>query len=307
MEKRFIVLTLKELKQRFYKYKIKENNMNKTKILTSILLGLVLTLGLVSAMTLSIDANNFSPGEEQEISVDVKNTLDEDAEDVSLSLDMGDLPFTILSYDDTKNIDSEDKESFDFAIKASNNAEAGDYSIPYTIDYSINGSAQTPKEGKIVLTIEANPELTYSVNTEKAIIGTQGKIKFTIVNKGLGDAKFVGVKIIPDGYTLLSADNDYVGTIGSDDFETISFDAIFNEKNPILNAEIEYRDFNNQKVTKSVTLPIIVYSAEEALKLGIIKQDNTSFYVIGGIIILAVWFVVRKIRKKKRQNKAQGK
>lgn len=284
--------------------------MNKRiKIAFSIIVLILLTLStlsLASAMTVSsVDANNFSPGKEQEISIDVKNNLD-DAEDVSLSLNLEDLPFTIIEYDDeTKDIDSDDRENFDFTIKASNSAKAGDYSIPYTLEYKLEDDTET-KNGTFILTIESNAELSYSINAEKPIIGSQGKIKFSIINKGLGDANFVSVKIIPEGYTLLSADNDYVGTIGSDDFETISLDVIFKEKNPVLNAEIEYKDFNNQKVTKSVSLPIKVYSNEEALELGIIKKDNTPMYVGLGIVGFGIIFIVRRIRKKKRQNKTQG-
>ncbi len=283
--------------------------MNKPlKILFGLFILIVLTLSLVSAMSVkSIDANNFQPGSEQKISVDVKNNLDNDAKDVSLSLDMKNLPFTIVNYDyGAIDIDSSDTESFDFMIKASNSAEAGDYQIPYTLSYSINGTAQTSKNGTFILTIEAEPELSYSISTETPIVGSQGKIKLTIVNKGLGDAKFVSILLIPEGYTLLSEENNYIGTISSDDSETVSMDVIFKQQNPTFTAQIEYKDFDNQKVTKTVTLPVTVYSQEEALQMGIIKQNNTFVYVIVGAVLFVIWMIVRKIRKKRRMNKAQG-
>jgi hypothetical protein len=284
--------------------------MNKQiKILFSALALIVLTLSLVSAMTVkTVDANNFQPGSEQDITVKIKNTLSDDATDVSLTLNIPTgTPFSIVSSSDTKDIDSGNTENFDFTIKASNVAKAGDYSIQYTLTYSINGTAiLPPKTGTFTLTVEANPEISYTATAENPVVGTQGKIKLTIVNKGLGDAKFVSVKITPQGYTLLSEDNNYVGTISSDDSTTISLDAIFNEKNPTLNVQIEYKDFNNQKITKTINLPITVYSPEEALKLGIIKQNNTFLYVIVGVIGIGVWIVVRKIRKKKRMDKAKG-
>lgn len=283
--------------------------MNKLlKILFSVFILIVLTLNLVSAMSVkSVDANNFQPGSEQKISVDVKNNLDNDAKDVSLSLDMKNLPFTIVNYDDGAiDIDSSDTESFDFTIKASNSAEAGDYQIPYTLSYSINGTAQTPKNGTFILTIEAEPELSYSISTETPVVGSQGKIKLTIVNKGLGDARFVSILLIPGGYTLLSEENNYIGTISSDDSEIVSMDVIFKQQNPTFTAQIEYKDFDNQKVTKTVTLPIIVYSQEEALQMGIIKQNNTFVYVIIGAVLFVIWMIIRKIRKKRRMNKAQG-
>jgi len=74
--------------------------MNKQiKILMSALVLLVLTLSLASAMTVkSIDADNFQPGSEQTISIDVKNTLDNTSTDVSLILDMSKLPFSVISF-----------------------------------------------------------------------------------------------------------------------------------------------------------------------------------------------------------------
>jgi len=87
----------------------------------------------------------------------------------------------------------------------------------------------------------------------------------------------------------------------------MNLDVIFKEANPVLNAEIEYRDFDNQKITQSVTLPVKIYSNEEALSLGIIQKNNTVLYIFIGIACLGSWFIIRKIRKKKRQNKAQGK
>lgn len=290
--------------------------MNKQiKILFSVLALLVLTLSLTSAMTVkSVDANNFQPGSEQTISIDVKNTLSENTEDVSLTLDISKAPFTVISSDEVSEIDSDDTETLDFTIKASNDAKTGDYSIPYTLYYTINNTRYPiipvtgiiPITGTFSLTVEANPELSYTASAENPVVGLQGKIKFTIVNRGLGDAKFLSVKIIPEGYTLLSADNDYIGTINSDDSTTISFDAIFNKENPTLNAQIEYKDFNNQKVTKSVNLPVIVYSSEEALKLGIIKKNNTILYLVVIVIGISIWIITRKIRKKRRLNKAQG-
>ncbi len=283
--------------------------MNKqSKIWMSIFIALVFTITLASAMTVnSVNANNFQPGEEQEITIHVKNTLDDDASSVSLTLDMSKLPFSVISSeDDSTDIDEDETESFDFTIKASNDAKAGDYSIPYTLTYSINGTQQTPKTGTFSLTVEADPELVYSLSVENPVVGSQGKIKLKIVNKGFGDAKFVDVKIISDGYTLLSEEENYIGTVSSDDSETINLDVIFKKQNTNLNVQIEYRDFNNKKITKNINLPVTVYSREQALQMGIIKPNNTPYYIGAVVVIFVIWMIIRKIRKIRRMNKSQG-
>jgi hypothetical protein len=282
--------------------------MNKTtKISLSILLILVLTLNLASAMTVSsVESNNFQPGSEQSIIVKVKNTLDDTTEQVSLSLDLSTLPFVATnSEDDVDEIDEGDSENFDFIIKASNDAKAGNYEIPYTLTYLINNTLKS-KKGSFSLTVEGNPELVYSTSLETPVVGQTGKITLKIVNKGFGDAKFVSVTINPNGYTLLSDQENYIGTISSDDFETISLDVIFKSQNPTLNAQIEYKDFDNQLIKKNINLPLEIYSKESAIELGIIQRSYTIYYAFAIIVLFLIWIIRRRIKKKRRLERAQG-
>jgi len=283
---------------------------NKTKIITvALIIALYLfsIMAVASAMTISsVDAVNFQLGSEQDITLKVKNTFESDATDVSLILDTSKVPFNVVSSEDNSNeISADDDEKFDFTLKASNDAKAGTYQIPYIISYKMNNASQS-KQGTFSLTVEANPELVYSASAENPVVSSQGKIKLKIVNKGFGDAKFTSVKITSDGYTILSEDNQYIGTIASDDSETASFDVIFKKQNPILNAQVEYKDFNNQKMIKNVNIPVTVYSQEQALELGIIKSNQIPMYTGVAVVILVLWFIIRKIRKKRRMNRAQG-
>jgi hypothetical protein len=160
------------------------------------------------------------------------------------------------------------------------------------------------KQGSIGLTVRAQPQISFSVDAETPVIGSEGKINLKIINKGFADARFVSIKIIPSGYTVLSEEEIYIGTVDSDDFETAVFDVIFKKQNPDFNAIFEYTDFDNQKKTQQISLPIKVYTKEKALELGIIKKSNTFFYMVltAGIIIL--WIIFRSIRKRKRMKRS---
>jgi hypothetical protein len=276
----------------------------QTKMLFGVLFMLVLTLSLTSAMVVkSVEANNFQPGSQQDITVQIKNTLDDDVTDVSLTLDLTNLPFSMVGLEDNPDeISEDDTENYDFTIRATSSAKAGDYQVPYTISY--NGTST--KKGTFTLTVEADPQLVYSVSADNPIVGSKAKVTLKIINKGLGDAKFVSVTLIPSGYTLLSDENVYIGTISSDDSQTENFNVIFTQQNPTLTAQIEYRDFNNKLITSTINLQVTVYSQEQALKLGITSPNNTGIYVILTIVGIAAWIVVRRVRKKKRLNKAQG-
>jgi hypothetical protein len=273
------------------------------KILCASVFMLVLVMSLTSAMVIkSVEANNFQPGSEQDITLKVKNTLDEDAKEVSLTLDLANLPFSMNGIEDNPDeVSEDDTENFDFTLKASSSAKAGDYQIPYTLSYD-----NETKKGTFTLTVEADPELVYSVSTDKPIVGSKAKVTLKIVNKGLGDAKFVSVTLVPSGYTLLSGETTYIGTISSDDSQNENFEVIFTQQNPTLTAQVEYKDFDNNLITKTINLPVTVYSQEQALKLGIITPNNTGTYVLVGIVFFAGWMIIRKIRKKRRLNKAQG-
>lgn len=281
----------------------------QTKILFGAVFMLVLALSLTSAMVVkSVEADNFQPGSEQDISLEIKNTLNEDAEDVSLTLDLTGLPFSIIgSEDNPDEISEDDNENFDFTIKAANSAKAGDYTIPYVITYNLGSNiSQSSKTGTFTLTVEAEPELVYSVSTDTPVVGSKAKLTLNIINKGLGDAKFVSLTLIPEGYTLLSDENVYIGTIDSDDTQKENFEVIFTKQNPTLTAKVEYKDFDNNLITKTINLPVTVYSQEQALKLGIIKANNTGVYILVLAVGIIGWIIIRKIRKKKRLNKAQG-
>jgi len=72
------------------------------------------------------------------------------------------------------------------------------------------------------------------------------------------------------------------------------------------NVEIEYRDFDNLLVTKTVTLPLTVYSRERALELGIIKKNNTATYAIVIIVLIILYLIYRSWRKRARRKKAEA-
>lgn len=284
------------------------NIQTKITIISALLIfGILISAHLISSLPLNVDQKRLYPGEKTKISIDIENTLDDDIEDVSLVLDLSNTQFTSISGSETNidNIDSDDKESLDFDIKASQSIKPGDYNIPYTLTYTIDDNNLTKKteKGAFGITVGAKTELTYTIETETNVIGQKGKLSLKIVNKGLGDIRFVSVKLNPQGYNLLGSDTIYIGTVSSDDFETATYDVVFNSQSPKLIATITYRDFDNNKISEDVNLPIKVYTKDEALKLGIIKSNSSIYYLIVFFILVIAYITYRIIRKRRRNNK----
>lgn len=269
----------------------------------SLALAILLISNLASAITInSVDTTTLAPGEEGTIRIEIENNLNDQAEDITFRLDFTDLPFIPIGNSEfsVNELDEDEDEDFTFRIKASQDITPGDYEIPYTLTYFINGEEKPERKGSIGVTVEADPELSYTVSTETPVQGRQGQITLRIVNKGFADAKFVNVRILPQGFTLLSEREVYIGTIDSDDFETATFDVIFDEVAPTFSATVEYRNFNNERITKNINLPFEVYTEQDAIKAGIIQPSYTLYYIIAVVVIIILLIIWRSIRKRRR-------
>ena len=279
------------------------------KIPTIICMILLLSLNFASALVVDADYIIIYPGESGSVKVEVDNNFNFDIEDVSVALTLDDLPFTSVGSSEKSldDLDSDDDDSVTFTIQASTDIIPGDYNIPYVVKYTNaedSNATQEEKIGSFCLRVSAKTNIDFSVETKDNIVGQQGRISLKIVNKGLGEIKFVSVKISPQGYELISSRDVYVGTIDSDDSDTASFDVVFKTTSPTLSAIVNYNDFDNKAKTETINLPVNVYTVEKALELGLITKTNyIPYFGVGGILI--IWFIWRKI-KKRRKNKGRN-
>ncbi len=266
------------------------------------LIFLVFTLNVTSAIIVDAEYITIYPGEQKNIKINIENNLDYDIEDVSIALNLDSVPFNFIGSSEKPldNLDSDDDDSATFIIRASTDAIPGDYQIPYTVRYTNTDTDEKEnKTGKFGIRISAKTNLDFVVETKNAIVGKQGKISLKVINKGLGEVKFVSVQIFPQNYELLSSDKAYIGNIDSDDSDFATFDVIFRSSNPILSAKITYKDFDNNAKTEIINVPINVYTQEKALELGLIKKPNyIPYMIVAGILFL--WYIIRKIKKRKK-------
>ncbi len=277
---------------------------NKMKRYLLLLLGIILCIASVSALTItSVDAPTLAPGQEGPLSITIKNTLGFDIKEVSISLDFSSLPISSVgsSEDSVDRIDRNDRETFSFTIRAETNAKTGDYNIPYSLTYKNTTSV---KRGTIGIRISAQPELSYSASLETPIQGEKTKLSIKIVNKGLGEARFVSFSLSPFGYTLLSEKEVYLGSISSDDFQTAVFDVIFTSQKPSLTGTLSYTDDSNRKVDVPISLPLTVYSRDVAIQKGIISKSKLPMYIGTILVIIIIWIFWRLIAKRRRMQRS---
>ncbi len=278
----------------------------KTKNFIALGILILLSLSLASAVILdSVSQETLYPGETARVSLDIKNTFDDDIEDVSVSLILDNTNFiTVGSSEDSEDkIKDDDSETFSFDIKASSSISPGDYNLPYRITYTFEDN-KTTKTGSFGITVSARTELEYTIETEDNIVGNTGKVSLKIVNKGLGDIGFVSVKFVSvNGFEILSTKEEYIGTVRSDDFETASVDVLFKTTLGQVTTIVTYKDFENKAHSETLIFPVEIYSREKALEIGLIKKNNTIWYIVIAVLVIAIWIIYRKIKKARKKKK----
>jgi hypothetical protein len=275
-----------------------------SKIILSTILVLLFSISFASAVVVSdVSQGRLFPGDQTALSIELKNTLDDDVEDVSFNLDFGNVQFISIggsekSFDEIR--DGRTK-SFTINVKAFQDIKPGDYNIPYTISFIDKDDNRVEKIGSIGIIVGAKTELDFDVELEKNVIGESGKLELKIVNRGFGEVKFVNVEISGQGFTILGTNTDYIGNVESDDFETASFNVIFDELESQVVATVTYKDFDNNQQVESYTQRLQIYSKKEGIELGIIERNNTFIYVILVLTVILLWILYRVWRKKRKK------
>lgn len=283
----------------------------RNRIINIIILALMLILTTNSASAVSIDLVNtdtLMPGKEGSIRIEMENNLDRDAKAVSLTLNFANTKFTPVGSSEKSidEIEEGDRESFSFRIKAANDIKPGDYEIPYLLQYEA-GSNPGIKSGSLGVKVTGNPELVFSVSSDNAIQNQNGKINFKIINKGFSEARFVSVKLVSEDFVLLSEEEIYIGTVDSDDFETVDFEVLFDRNPARFKAIVNYKDFDNKEKVENINLPLTIYSKEQALKLGIIKTNHSLVFLAAFVLVIAIVVFWRRAKQKRRLMKSMKK
>ena len=272
--------------------------------LSIFLLIFLITLAAVHAQiaieSFSSNPNAVQPGEEIEVEINLENVGEDDIENILVSLDLTDLPFAPIESSTEKIIDEirdGDQETVSFQLVALSSAEAKTYKVPVTLTYE-----NTTKSSLISLevTTDANVNILLE-SSDLVIVDEQGAVTIKMVNEGLTQVKFLQVSLLESSqYDILSPSSVYVGEIDTGDFETEEFTILPKTEDPELKFKLEYRDTNNQAFEEEQKITVKVYSAEDAVKLGLVKQSNSFTGILIFVVIalaLGAW-IRRKIKKK---------
>ncbi|MBS3081205.1 hypothetical protein J4221_07070 [Candidatus Pacearchaeota archaeon] len=272
----------------------------KILIAVLILIFLIVSSFSIYALTISsvkINDSDISPGDIIEIDIDLKNTL-EDVEDVTISLELKDLPFAPheSSSDYAISEIKEDKiKNARFTLIVLNNAEPDVYKIPIKISYKGEESNETKTKNSII-SLKVNVIPVVEITKEESLLlkGQKNEMSLRVINKGLSDVTFLEVEVLDSSYyQLLSPQKLYIGDLESDDFDSFDFNIFINNNVPDkinLLVKINYKDSFNNEYSENADVPVNVYDKNKAIELGLLKKSNTG--IIIGIIITIILVVV---------------
>jgi hypothetical protein len=217
-----------------------------------------------------------------------------------VSLDLTELPFAPVDSSSEgiiEEIENDESETISFTLEALANAEPGIYKIPVLISYE-----NTSKTALISIEVKADASLELLLeSTDLQLVNEQGKVAIKVVNTGLTQIKVLKVTLEESyGYEILSPSSVYIGDVDIGDFETEEFSILPLTENPVLKFTLEYTDANNKAFTEKLSLPVTVYTQEQATALGLIQESHPlSMLLILIVVILAVALFVRRRRKRK--------
>lgn len=273
------------------------------KIILLIIL-VIVSLNLVSSISVNnVRIDEVEPGNEGIIKIELSNDGAIDVKDVSLNLNFLNNVIPIGSSEGfIDKIKENDEEEFAFRFKVSSNAIPGTYTIPYELSYLENNILKKQK-GDLGIIISGQPKIEISIEPQNPVIGKTGTLQMKVINMGLVDAKFVFVSIEGQGLTFLSNKKEYIGTIDSDNFETASFEVVYNNKKPVVNIEINYNDFDNKERKINYSTYLIAYTEKEAIEREILEKNNLPIYFGVTFLVIVIWFIIKNIRKRQKSKK----
>ena len=265
---------------------------------------------VLAIANITTNPKTFVPGKDTQVMITVENMGDSFFRDIQIKLGLENtsLPFAPADSTSEKRIyqlSASESQTVQFDILTLPNANGGTYKVPIELDYTDSTGASHTKSDVIAFTVGGTPNLKLILdNSEIKASGSSGKVSLVLVNSGLVNLKFMNIKLLESkDYTILSANEQYIGNLDSDDTNNVDFSVYANPglKTLNMNFEISYLDINNNAFKDTVTMPVPLYSDSQLSLFGFKSGMSPALIlVILAVIGAAGFFVYKKFFAKKK-------
>ena len=270
----------------------------------------LINISLINPLTIDSVSmvNELKPAESSKIIIGIKNDGDEDLEDVSIKLDLKEVPFAPFNSASEVNIDkiAENKIKYaEFEIIALNNAKSGIYKIPLTVSYN-EDDIKKIRESLISVLVDSKPIIDVNIDQELLLKGKENEAIIRITNKGLSDVKFLEIEIKENNFfNLLGSKKYYIGDIDSNDFDTLKIKFFINyDASDVVSISItvKYKDELNKEYEEEFNLSLKNYTEKKAVEIGLIKKNKTALYTVGVVSVLILYLLYRNLKKRSKKS-----
>jgi hypothetical protein len=202
------------------------------------------------------------PGQTAEVSLKIRNAGRIAVKNLDVGIDLADGTFSTIGTGTKKRVDRIDAgetETVTFQLASDTSTEVKVYGIPVSLAFQDERNKQYNETAKFSLVVSAEPELSLTVDSTDFESKTKpGTVSLKVVNKGVTNLKYVTVKLVQtEEYGVLSPSNEeYVGNLDSDDFETVDFLIRPNTAQPRLSVQVEFKDPYNADFSRKYDLPL---------------------------------------------------
>ena len=269
---------------------------------SKVILSLQSQNSLLVVDSFSSSPEKILPGQRVDISIALKNNGRVGVKDVDVSLDLSGSKFSVLGGGAKKRVDSiavGQSSVVSFSLIADASADVKVYDVPVLVSYLDEKNKKFSDSSKIGLVVNAPAEVSIFVDdTSFQKPGVSTTVSLKVVNKGVGELKYVSVSLIESSeYEVLSlSDSVYVGNLNSDDFETVQFLIKPLVDNPILQVGLSFKDSYNV----DGSLKNFITLRKKQVVDGGSSTSGWTWIILLVIAIVGVWFWRRKKHQQKR-------
>lgn len=202
------------------------------------------------------------------------------------------------------NVNETENAKISFLINPKATAKA--YYIPIKLEYFDENKTKYTETSYVGIKVLDEAAIDAAVSDEKplALPGKKTTITIDLYNAGNGTAKYLTVKIRDESNILILKQSEFLmGSLESDDFDSISFDAIVKDSAKpgtySLAMDLAYKDSFGETKTVQKNVLLKIYSNDEVQKLNPTESSILPLALAAALIGGGYYFY----RKRKQNSK----
>lgn len=232
------------------------------------------------------------PGSTGQMTLTLENLANSQFKNIDVNLDVSDIPVAPreTSRKRVSSVGPGSSENVTFNLDVDGDAENQLYKMPIQIDYQNQAGQELSVTETTGVNVGGFPNIEVGVDeSDIRSSGQRGTVTFRVLNRGEGQARFVGVQLEEtDQYEIISEDSIYLGSMIADDYQTAEFDIYVKDgvEDLEMPVSVEYRDGEGDQ-TEQFNVNRELYTSTELSRYGMSQSGGLLIPGIIGLVLVA--------------------